>query len=296
MGLDINTTRLILIAKRHGVDFTRTITLGRQWLQVDSQTLRGVLREMQVDIGADQRGVEATAPFADGLLSMLGARTLASVDASAYEGASIIHDMNQDLPRELDGKFTLVIDAGTLEHIFDFPTAIRNCMRLLEVGGHLVIATPANNFMGHGFYQFSPELFYRVLSPENGFRVVRMYICEVRRCGPWYELTDPAELKRRVELVNSVPTYLLVLAEKVSEAALLRSPPQQSDYAQGSWQSSAGRPVKPRQKRRLRALVRKMTPCWLTNLKAAISRGIRSPYRATYFKRTDWRAPEDSAR
>jgi SAM-dependent methyltransferase len=204
--------------------------------------------------------------------------------------------MNQDLPRELDGKFTLVIDAGTLEHIFNFPTAIRNCMRLLEVGGHLVVATPANNFMGHGFYQFSPELFYRVLAPENGFRVVRMYVCEVRRCGPWYELTDPAALKQRVELVNHVPTYLLVLAQKVSEEAPFAEPPQQSDYAQGRWQEGGGRNVRPRRKRRLRALVREVTPCWLTNLRAAISRSIKSPYTATYFKRADWRAPENSTR
>jgi hypothetical protein len=29
--------------------------------------------------------------------------------------------------------------------------------------------TPANNQMGHGFYQFSPELFFRVFSQENGY-------------------------------------------------------------------------------------------------------------------------------
>jgi hypothetical protein len=31
---------------------------------------------------------------------------------------------------------------------------------------------------GHGFYQFSPELFYSVLAPHNGFRIIKMAIVE----------------------------------------------------------------------------------------------------------------------
>jgi len=36
------------------------------------------------------------------------------------------------------------------------------------------IHTPASNLCGHGFYQFSPELFYRALNATNGFEVERM--------------------------------------------------------------------------------------------------------------------------
>ena len=93
-----------------------------------------------------------------------------SIDASAYENATMVHDMNLPVGDELKQKFSVVIDGGTLEHVFNFPTAIRNCMEMLKVGGHFFAHTMANNFMGHGFYQFSPELFYRVFSPENGFR------------------------------------------------------------------------------------------------------------------------------
>ena len=51
-------------------------------------------------------------------------------------------------------------------------------MKMVKTGGHLMLFTPANNYFGHGFYQFSPELFYRVLSKENGFEVRRMVVLE----------------------------------------------------------------------------------------------------------------------
>ena len=69
----------------------------------------------------------------------------------------------------LKNKYTLVIDGGCLEHIFNFPVAIKNCMEMLQEGGHFIGITPANNLMGHGFYQFSPELYFRIFSKENGF-------------------------------------------------------------------------------------------------------------------------------
>ena len=62
-----------------------------------------------------------------------------------------------------------MIESGSLEHIFNFPVAITNLAGMLKVGGTLFVTTPANNLMGHGFYQFSPELMFRVFSDENGF-------------------------------------------------------------------------------------------------------------------------------
>jgi len=37
-------------------------------------------------------------------------------------------------------------------------------MRLVKVGGTVMIATTANNHLGHGFYQFSPEWGFRTFS------------------------------------------------------------------------------------------------------------------------------------
>jgi SAM-dependent methyltransferase len=157
-----------------------------------------------------------------------------SMDYSSYESATFIHDMNLPFPEEMKGKFSAIVDGGTLEHIFNFPSAIKNCMSALKTGGHFIGITPANNLMGHGFYQFSPELFYRVFSEENGFAVKKMFITSEDDMGTktkWYEVADPDKVKDRVMLVNQKPLYILVLAQKIQEKEIFSIVPQQSDYA-----------------------------------------------------------------
>jgi hypothetical protein len=111
-------------------------------------------------------------------------------------------------------------------------------MRSLRVGGYYMAVTPANNFMGHGFYQFSPELYYRVFSTENGFAVERMVIYEDHWPAEWYQVTDPETIKRRVILLNRYPTYLLILARKNAQLPVFATTPQQSDYT-AWWQEAA---------------------------------------------------------
>ena len=140
--------------------------------------------------------------------------------------------MNQPVPDRLRGAFDTVIDGGTLEHVFNFPTAIKNCMELVRVGGHVLLHTPANNFCGHGFYQFSPELYFRVFSAENGFRLERMIAHEAYPHSPWYEVADPAQVGARVELIGSDHRVLLLIrARRIAETTIFAKPPQQSDYS-----------------------------------------------------------------
>jgi hypothetical protein len=69
-------------------------------------------------------------------MTELGAKTPLSVDTSNHEGAKFIADMNKPIPPELAGRFSAVIDGGTLEHVFDFPQAALNVAKMLKVGGH----------------------------------------------------------------------------------------------------------------------------------------------------------------
>jgi SAM-dependent methyltransferase len=232
MGFDVQGVRFLMSAHRSGVRFAKTAILGRQELFMDPTSLRRILRSfgMATNDAEVRRLLTEANGFAEPLLRLLGAEHICSVDASSYEGASIVHDMNLPIPSSLRGAFSVVIDAGTLEHIFDFPTAIKNCMEMVQEGGHLLLMTPANNFMGHGFYQFSPELFFRVCSEDNGFEVVKAILCEVDPDARWYEIVDPARARRRVELVNSRPAYLLIQARKVRQVPILPVAPQQSDY------------------------------------------------------------------
>lgn len=229
MGITAQGLDFLLAARHEGVAFDRTLTIGRQFLLVPPDRLAEMLAPLSAE---DLLAPPEEPSFAEALLRRLGADEVCSIDGSDYEGATFVHDLNRPLPSSFDRRFTVVLDGGCLEHIFDFATAIRNCMQLVEVGGHLLCMAPVSNAAGHGFYQFSPELYYRVLSPENGFVVERMLLAEVRPDATWYRVVDPAVAGRRIEFTTRHPAYLYVQARRVDDRPPLRSPPVQSDYDQ----------------------------------------------------------------
>jgi hypothetical protein len=238
MGIDANHSRFLLYAKSQGASFEKTATLGRQGLLATSQQLLTNFLHF---------GIPTTTQEAEQLLSegkgyvepclcKLGAAEIVSVDASNYEQATYVHDFILPIKNDLKERFTTVLDAGTLEHIFNFPVAIKNCMEMLEAGGHFVGITPTNNFSGHGFYQFSPELFYQIFSARNGFEIVKILLYEDVRGTKWYEVFNPEHVKHRTTFVNTTPSYLGVIARRVRVTEVFSSFPQQSDYA-AAWAS-----------------------------------------------------------
>src|SRR2546426_7280034 len=89
----------------------------------------------------------------------LGFDEVESVDISDFEGCTHILDLNSSaLPSSLRERYDAVYNGGTLEHVFDIRTALRNVFALMKVGGVVIHAAPANGWLDHGFYQFSPTL------------------------------------------------------------------------------------------------------------------------------------------
>ncbi len=243
MGIDIHNLNFMAHAADLGVRFDASIGIGRQavfiddWMLARHRAARGLapLRELPPVVGAPVY-------FEPMLQQWFGARVVDSVDASAYEQARLIHDMNLPWPADGPlaaerGRFDAVLDFGCLEHVFDFPVAWRNCVELCRVGGHLLHALPANNLAGHGFYQFSPELFFNLYRPERGFELQALYVALKADPSRWWQVANPRDLGRRVNLRNSHEVYLLVLARKLRETAGPLPAPQQSDYAEQAWQA-----------------------------------------------------------
>lgn len=238
MGFDKNGTRFLLYAKRKGVDFQQTLTLGRQGLHLAPLTLADNLREFGYPTEGAQEMLTGSEGFAETFLRFLGAGVTDSLDASTYENATHLHDLNQPIPPEWHGKYSLVIDGGSLEHVFNFPTAVKNTMELVREGGHCLILTVCNNYLGHGFYQFSPELFYRIFSPENGFQVESMFFYTDAPKATWYAVSDPLAVKGRVRLHNAYSSGLFVLARKTAVTEIFKTTPMQSDYQWINWEKS----------------------------------------------------------
>ena len=233
MGFDVNGVRCLLAARAAGVKFERSAMIGRQKMHLLPQSLGDLMQRFgyQDSLHQAQRILSEDERFAEPFLRLLGAVHIDSLDASDYEKASCIHDMNTPIPDQYKSKYSVVIDSGTLEHVFNFPVAIKNCMEMTEVGGFYIGVTPVNNFMGHGFYQFSPELYFRVFSPVNGFITESVHIFEDVPNAQWIKLTDPDVLGKRVEMVNSQPAYIAIPARKSGNKDIFKHYPQQSDYS-----------------------------------------------------------------
>ncbi|HUI76449.1 MAG TPA: hypothetical protein VLY24_01000 [Bryobacteraceae bacterium] len=240
MGLTYHDASRLFEARCAGASFENTLTLGRLKLFLHSHELRALRSRYQAftqTAATPLRSYEFGQYSDDFWTEFLGARHVTTMDYSDYEGATLVHDMNQPVPEQFHQQFDAVIDAGSLEHIFNFPTAIRNLMLMTKVGGMVFATTVANNLCGHGFYQFSPELMYRIFSEENGFEPPRVVLLEgvypaveLRPMRGAYRVIDPAEAGERVCLQNTKPVMIMVDAKKKRHVVPFQSAPQQSDY------------------------------------------------------------------
>jgi SAM-dependent methyltransferase len=242
MGINRDTAEFLCEARAAGAPFGRVLTLGRQNLNFDREALRLLAARHGVMSADDALGAYCEPFFA----RFLGAQEVEAIDNSGYEGAALVHDLNRPIPAGWDQRYDTVVDGGTLEHVFNFPQALANCMRMVRTGGRLFIFTPANNQLGHGFYQFSPELFYRTLAPAHGFEIEKMRAVQFRYAstehgsvGRPYRVADPAAVGSRITLVNSRPVTLMIEARKIAHRAdPFATAPQQSDYTE-IWRSGS---------------------------------------------------------
>ena len=108
---------------------------------------------------------------------------------------------------------------------------------MVKKGGSLFIFTMANNHPGHGFYQFSPELFFRIFQPENGFTIRDVILekhpfpgSELSGHNKCYKVVDPVTVRTRVGLVSDSPVMIMVHAVRTDIKPIFSRFPIQSDY------------------------------------------------------------------
>lgn len=177
--------------------------------------------------------------YAETLMAKLGFGAMETLDFSDYQGATILHDLNELPSPELEEQFDLIFDGGTVEHVFNVPLALEGLFRMLKPGGRLISANGLNGWYGHGMYQFNPELVWTFWK--------RACNCNVTHCRaipkepmPHFgivDFADPALSGVRLKLKNKIGpgrTYLYYEVEKTAES----HPPDfalQSDY-EARWQ------------------------------------------------------------
>lgn len=218
MGIDVHVLNFLRHAKLQS-SFNSTVTIGRQGIHLPQDFL---------DKLSKSEKKYKTDDFCEEFLkSEFGSTTVDSIDNSPYEGASIIHDMNLPIAPNLLEKYDTIIDGGCLEHIFDIKQALSNCSNLCRVGGQIIHILPADNFCGHGFWQFSPELFASLYTPDNGYRETEIFLASLEDTSNWY-VAEKMGKGKRFEISSAAPVYILartVLARRNPSIKV-----QQSDY------------------------------------------------------------------
>jgi hypothetical protein len=232
MGIDIHAVNFIkYVSKRRRLG--RVATIGRQALVVPKLAAQfgGYCEEF--------------------LIKNLGAELVDSYDFSDYEGATHIVDMNQPLIQER--RYDTIIDCGCLEHVYNAPQAFKNVSCLCDVGGQIIHVLPANNFCGHGFWQFSPELFFSLYSDPNGYIETEVFLAGLENSSTWYAVVRPMH-GERAEVTSKSPVYVMCRTVKSSNSS--HDSVQQSDYVQ-LWNNAGARTGSGNVAARLKAAMKK---------------------------------------
>jgi len=160
-----------------------------------------------------------------------GAITVHSLDASDYQKPTFIQDLNRSWEAEglAEKKYSSILDFGTLEHVFNVPQALESIANACEVGGRIIHVQCHSDFCGHGFWQFSAELFFSWYTEANGFDDVEVFIAPLNQKNFWLRCINPSGGKRCDLSGKKIPkSYILVTATKTRDVEHRSC--QQSDY------------------------------------------------------------------
>lgn len=245
MGIDYVVCEALFQSFKYVTSKKRLLTLGRQGIHINAHIFNHFLEKHNVTHLKDKYQYNS---YCELFFTDMGFELVDSIDNSSYEGASIIHNMNNPIPSHLlnnNNGYDYIFDGGTTEHIFNTTQVCENIINLLNVGGIYVSVTPNNNFSGHGMYQFSPEFYLSAFSKKYGMSVQALYLARVSSdIDTWIDVNvdssnlDPTWNGRNVSSFNSnEPVYIIAIIKKISNNGvnLLSDAPNQYNYEQNDW-------------------------------------------------------------
>jgi hypothetical protein len=98
--------------------------------------------------------------------AVLGYRGIVAIDPSGQAGA-LPYDLNRKVSDALP-QFEVLINTGTIEHIFDQRQVWQTCHEITAPGGIMVHIAPMAGWFNHGFYTVQPTLLSD-LAAANGY-------------------------------------------------------------------------------------------------------------------------------
>src|SRR2546425_4194347 len=114
-----------------------------------------------------------TVPTLSSFMRLYGDFEVTVFDFQKVEGCEEIVDLNQPIEDKYRSRFDVIVDTGTIEHVFNIGTAITNIAVALRKGGVVWHGAPLF-FLNHGFYNLNPTFFVDFYS-QNGFEILDLY-------------------------------------------------------------------------------------------------------------------------
>lgn len=124
---------------------------------------------------------------------ILKAKEFHTLDISDYQGAELIANLNIVLEDKFKNSYDVVLDAGTVEHLSNTPVAIQNIFDLLKDDGIFYFGSPCNNWVNHGFFQFSPT-FFKDLDRYNSSIKLQKLSLEIPAISKSFDLVNISDL------------------------------------------------------------------------------------------------------
>lgn len=186
MGIPRGSARLLLDEAQRRPFSGSVLELGKMFVFFGPDELErwasmhGVeLRQTPVAASHDERLAAAGCMDDRSFFRRLGFDEVLSSDATRWEGADLVLDLDEPVPEELHGRFDVVFEGGTLQHVFDLPRALENIHLMLKPGGRVIHGdVPSNNHVDHGFYMFSPTFFHDYYR-ANGYEIETLRVFDL---------------------------------------------------------------------------------------------------------------------
>lgn len=135
------------------------------------------------------------------------------------------------------GVHDFIYDGGTIEHIFHVPNVMENIADTLKVGGTILHHSPTNNYVDHGFYQFSPTFFLDYYA-ANGFTDIAIRVGRDGK-GFWSEIDYvPGIMNKHIAALDDAIYQTECIAKKDERSSGDRVPKQ--GFYRDEWDKAPG--------------------------------------------------------
>lgn len=135
-----------------------------------------------------------------------------------------IFDLNvESLPDRQCGRFDVVLNFGTTEHVINQLNALRVIHDATRVGGFMFHQVPSTGCIDHGYFVYSPKLFHDV-AEANGYEVLDLWFSGPQTSHTVFETVHyRSDMLRNPERpYNDVETWDRTLIPNSVVNALLR--------------------------------------------------------------------------